>query len=373
VGATINVTVTAPDQSGTPSLDMLTSTIASLDGGSVNVISQSGSMDLGSSELISSTGGASANSSTGSHLAFGIYTTGGGDVNVIAEGDVDIDGSRIATYDGGNILVESLVGDVNVGNGTADLNTVATVFSSEPSQEPYAEDVFGSGIVANTLVPALPNEEFPPNAAKVPGNITVTTPQGNITASSAGIVQEALDGSITPGPTVTLTAGTLPSGSSPGYVGNIDLGNSGVIGGAVNLSANGNITGQIVSRQNSSVNAAQSFSGTLLSGGLGDVSAGGSVSGTIIGVGGVNVSGGSGVSATLLGQNVSVNGGANQDTLGSSATATAATQSAVQAASTQSQQQITADQTQGPDSKEKKPQVEKVSRVTVLLSDASSH
>src|SRR5436189_59108 len=82
---------------------------------------------------------------------------------------------------------------------------------------------------------------------------------------------EALNGNVSAGPTVTLTAGTPPSGTegqpdySPGFQGNIDLGDSGVIGGTINATANGNIKGLVISRQNSTINAAQSFSGTVLS------------------------------------------------------------------------------------------------------------
>jgi filamentous hemagglutinin family protein len=385
VGATLDVSVigglmdpTQPAGVNNPyltTLDMLSSTIASLDGGDVNVVNDVGSMDLGSPELASSSGG--SGSATGQHLGFGIYSTGGGDVSVTALDDVDIDGSRIATYDGGNIFVESLQGTIDVGSGTADLNTIDSVYGSEAPQAPFQEGAFGSGIVANTLEPPSPGQAFPPDAAKVPGNITVLSPEGDIVATSAGIVQEALDGSITPGPTVTLVAGTLPSGTpgmpdyNPGYPGNIDLGNSGVIGGEVNLSANGNISGEVVSRQNSDVNAAQNFSGTLLSGGSASVTGGGTISGTIIGVGGANVSGAGGVTAVVLGQNVSVNGGSSQSTLGSSATATSATQSAAQQANSQSQQQVASDQTgQTDDNKKKKPQIRKVGRVTVILSAA---
>lgn len=368
VGASIDVTVTGPDTAQGAALTMLTSTIASLDGGNVNVVATDGSMDLGSSELLNSTGQSGVG--TGTHSAFGIYTTGGGNVTVTALGDVDIDGSRIATYDGGNIVVESLTGSVNIGNGTPDLNSINVVYTSEPPNSPYNEDVFGSGILAETLVPPQLGAPYPPDAAKAPGNITVESPQGDIVASTAGIIQEALDGNVTPGPTVTLIAGTFPSGNSPGYAGNIDLGNSGVIGGAVTLSANGSISGQIISRQNSTVNAAQSFSGTLLAGGSADVTGGGTVSGTIIGASGVNVSAGNGVTASLLGQNVSVNGGASQDTLGSSAGATSATQSAAQQASSQSQQQVAADTTQGDDKKKKNTQIRKIGRVTVILASA---
>jgi hypothetical protein len=384
VGATITVTVTGADQLSDPSqpvgpanpvasLNALTSPIAALGGGDVNVFDTGGSMDLGSPILLAFTAGAAGSA----HLAYGIYTTGGGNVNVTAQDDVDIDGSRIATYNGGDVFIESLTGNVNVGNGSADLNTVFVAYTpGHGSGTSYTEDVFGSGIEAETLVPALNGAAFPPNAAASPGNITVEAPQGSISGGAAGIIQEALDGSLAPGPSVTLAAGTFASGTvgQPGYVtpypGNIDFGNSPIIGGDVNLSANGSINvGDVISRQNSTVNAAQSFTGNILAGGTANVNAGGTVSGTIAGIGGVNVNATGPDTASLLGQNVNANGTA-LNTLGSSATATSSTQSAAQQASSQSQQQAAADQTQEGDSKKKKPQIQKVSHVTVILSAA---
>ena len=218
-GATINVTVSGD-------LNTLGSTIASLDGGNVNVISTAGSMDLGFPGLLSPS------------LALGIYTTGGGNVNVTAEGDIDIAGSRIATFDGGNIFVESLTGNVNVGSGAGGLNAIDSVYLNPGTGQAgvYFEDVYGSGIIAYTLVPVPPGSglSWPPNAATVPGNITVETPEGNIINLSAGILQESLSGDFSPFPNITLRAGTYP-----GYPGNIVLGSAIVSSGTVDLSANG--------------------------------------------------------------------------------------------------------------------------------------
>jgi len=370
-GANLNVTVAGD-------LQMLTSTIAAEGGGDVNVISTGGSMDLGSEGLFNSQGNSANTVVSNGHLGLGIYTTGGGNVNVTALGDVDIDGSRIATFNGGNIFVESLTGSVNVGNGGSDLNTVDDFYVNPVTGQAadYREDVFGSGIVAETLVPPLPGESLPPDATTVPGNITVETPEGDIVAGTGGILQEALDGSITAGPTINLTAGTPASGTpgqpgySPGYVGNIDLSDSGVIGGTVNLTANGNISGLVISRQNSTVTAAQNFTGTLLSGGTANVSGGGTVAGTIIGVGGANVSGAGGITASVLAQNANV-GGKSADTLGSQTTATSSTQSAAQQANSQAQQVASTGTDQDEEKKKKKkPLIQHVGRVTVILSTA---
>ena len=362
VGATVKVTVAGD-------LTMLTSTIAALGGGDVNVTSTGGTLDLGLQEL----------SPALQQVGPGIFTSGPGHVSVTAFGNVNIDGSRIATFDGGNITVESQTGTVNVGSGGDTYNGVYVSYVDPAGNANfYAEYVYGSGIVANTLVTpgptaayATPGSEWPPHHASAPGNITVDAPRGDITASLGGITQEALDGNTATGPTITLTAGTPASATSPGYSGNIDLGQSGVIGGTVNLTANGNITGLIISRQNSTVNAAQNVGVSVISGGTADVSGGGSVSGVIVGAGGVSVSGGS-VTATALGQNVSVNGGASQSTLGSSATATGAAQSAANQADAQAREQLANNDgnTEDPNKKQKPlPVIRRVKRVTVILPD----
>ena len=370
LGAMVNVIVSG-------NLDMLTSTIATLGGGDVDVTSTGGSMDLGTEELFNTT----------RQVGFGVFSSGSGNVTVTALGNININGSRVATYDGGNIFVESMEGNVDAGTGGETLTGVALNYVNPitGTAAQYLETDFGNGILAYTLEPGLVEFGYPPAdfpVSQVPGDITVLAPRGNISASLGGILQEALDGSITAGPTINLVAGTLAtpasgtpgqpgySPGSPGYTGNIDLGNSGVIGGTVNLTANGNITGLVISRQNSTINAAQSFSGTLLSGGSANLTAGGTVSGTIIGVTSANVSGGGGITASVLSQNVNVQG-QKADTLGSSANATSSSQSAANQANSQAQQVANNDTSPVDDNKNKKrPQIRRVSRVTVILSAA---
>jgi filamentous hemagglutinin family protein len=356
-GADLNVTVAGD-------LSMLTSAIASTGGGNVTVTSTGGSMNLGTEQ------------SPGPlrQIGLGIYTSGDGNVNVTAYNDVNVNGSRIAAFDGGNITVESQHGSVNAGDGAATLVQLGSAYVDPRTGQAgfYQEDVFGSGIIANTLV----NPSQVPGGAQTPGNITVLTPNGDINANQGGIIQEALNGNVAAGPTVTLTAGTPASGGSPAVIGNIDLGESGVIGGTVIATATGNITGLIISRQNSTVNAAQSFSGTVLSGGSANVSAT-SISGasTIIGVGGVSVSGTLGTGAQVLGQNVSVNGGASTSTLGTSANASTSATSASSTAGDQSQQQVANNGGSGGDDKDKKGKgpglVRRTGRVTVILPEKS--
>ncbi len=379
-GATVDVTVNA-DQTGTvvvdgttiaphDSLSMLTSTIATIGGGNVNVTSTGGSMDLGSEDLFGN---------ETRDLGFGVYTSGNGDVNVTAENDIDIDGSRIASYNGGNISIVSLQGNVDAGDGGAAYIQVpvAYVDPADGEAQVYREAVFGSGIVADTLI----DPSQVPDSAVIPGNVTVETFQGDINANLGGILQEALDGNVSAGPTITLVAGTASSGTfgqpgySPGYGGNINLGQAGAIGGTVNATAygtqpNGNINGLVISRQNSDINAAQNFSGAVLSGGSANVSGGGTVSGIIVGVTGANVTGAGGVSAQVLSQNANV-GGVAQNTLGATATATATSQSASGQASSDSKQELASNETGTDDDEKKKqkmhPLIRRIKRVTVIL------
>jgi len=222
--------------------------------------------------------------------------------------------------------------------------------------------IYGSGVVATSLPKSIQAAGENP----LPGNITVETPNGNISSSDAGVLQYALDGSTAAGPTITLVAGT-PNVASTANQGNVDLGHSGVIGGSVDTSAQGNVSGLVISRQNSVINTVGSFSGTLLAAGTADISAGGSVSGTIIGVGGITANAGS-MTATLLSQNVS--GGTSA--LASSATTTTTGASAAATASAEATQQAntapTDNQNQDDLKKKKLPLIRKLSRVTVILS-----
>jgi hypothetical protein len=354
LGASVNVTAAGD-------LNMLTSTIAALGGGNVNVTSINGSMDLGSQSLFGS-----AFRSPG----FGIFTSGQGNVTVTAEGDINVDGSRIATYDGGNISVESLQGNVNAGTGGTEFISLflSYVDPLTGKANSYQEAVTGSGIMATTLV----DPSQVPGSPVLPGNISVLTPRGSIYASQGGILQQALNGSVAGGPTITLAAGTSASASSPGYLGNIDLGNSGVIGGTVNVQANGNVSGLVIARQSTTINAAQSFTGTVLAGGSATLSAGGSVSGTVIAVTSASVSGGQGVTATVLSQSASVGGAAASSTLGTTATATTASTAAAATATTETRDQLAQESSSNPDDDAKKKKAKpaltrRVGRVTVIL------
>lgn len=349
-------------------LEMPASTIACLaPGGSVTVtasgeIPNSGlnengigvSMDLGSQELLPF----ESQIMSSKKLGLGIYTTGGGDVNVTALGTINVDSSRIATFDGGDITVESFTGDVNAGSG----GSVAVPVSYFASDFYGAdlEDVPANGIVAATLTGG---RTIPPGADLLPGNITVDTPEGSIYASSGGISQWAYNEILTASSgtaSVTLDAG------SDGYIGNLNLGNSGVIGINVNASASGNINGLIIAEGNANINAIGDIAGTIFSGGVTTIGSGGTVSGTIVAAGGLNTSGGN-ISASIF--TTSVNGGAG--TLATSTTASSATQSAANQTSSLNQQQVASSGTDDDKKKKKKAELHTIGRVTVILPKSS--
>jgi filamentous hemagglutinin family protein len=300
-GADINLDLTG-------NLTMYSSAVSSLNGGSINIFA-GGNVIAGSSDF-----------TVNSAAARGIYTAGQGDVTVIANGDINVAGSRIAAYDGGNVTVESLNGNIDAGNGGSGFVIVYDYVVDPVTRRvtSYAPTIPGSGILATT---------FPNDKGRQVGNILVEAPNGNINASSGGIVQLPLNGVTGGNSIVEVLAGSqLQDGhGNPVYAGNISSGvvvqispgrninadNSGVIGNNVRLDASGSIAGVIFARQNIDLTAVQNVNVTALAEGSVSASAGGSISGTIIGVGGVSASGSS------IDANLESNNAVSGDTSGS--------------------------------------------------------
>ncbi|HEX7571330.1 MAG TPA: filamentous hemagglutinin N-terminal domain-containing protein [Verrucomicrobiae bacterium] len=188
------------------------------------------------------------------NAAKGIFTTSGGNVSVTANGDVNVNGSRIAAYDGGNLTVLSQTGDVNAGVGGAgyvsltalELNPLTGQLVSIPASIP------GSGILATTVVGS--------HAAL--GNILVETPNGNISASQGGVLQISFNGTDASRATAELLAGYELQDASGQLVSaqnlnlgtpvrisdnrNIDASGSGIIAQNVIVKATGKVDGLFV-------------------------------------------------------------------------------------------------------------------------------
>jgi hypothetical protein len=368
-GASVNVTVGG-------NLNMITSSIFSEDGGNVTV-SAGGEIDL-------SEGTSGHYFDFKTTAPYGIFTVGHSDVSVTANEDINVGAARIATFDGGNVFVESFNGDVNAGSGVTEALNVWGVFD-DPATGLAASVEFGDYTDATTLLEnpppygcgilaEIPTKLYQTGGISQPGNIVVETPKGNIVSTSGGITQLALNGSIN-GPSVTLIAGTAGTTSPTDTdAGNVLLGAGGVIGGEVNVTATGKIQGYFVSKQNLNVTGL-SFTGLGLAGQTANVSASQAGSGpvVIVGIGAVNATG-LGSSAELIGQNVSANGGAAQSTLGTSANASTASQNAAGVASTDTKQQVASNENGNDDDEKKKqlhPLMQHVKRVTVILPQKS--
>jgi hypothetical protein len=284
-GADINVNLSGD-------LDMFATTISTLNGGNISV-NAAGDVNVGSTYV-----------SGNDDYARGIYTTGEGSVSVIAGGNIEVAGSRIAAYDGGNVTVESLYGNVDAGNGGSGSVTV---------DEYYVDPLTGTTEFSNPTIPlsGILAMTFPPRdssstePAYSVGNVLVETPQGSITASAAGVVQLPLNGSDSSSATVTVLAGSRDAGGNILYVGDIDTSGAGVIGSTVKMDATGGIIGLIFARDNADITAQQNADVTVLAQGTANVSAGGNLSGTIVGVGGLSASSGGSIDASLLSQNIS--------------------------------------------------------------------
>ena len=363
-GAAVNVNVSGD-------LSLLTSSINSIDGGNVTV-NVGGNIEIGNGNFDFQTSD-----------CYGIYTSGYSDVKVTAIGDIEVGGGCIATFNGGNVFVESFDGDVSAGNGANRALFVYSIFPNPNTGDPVFGIIgdltspeslqidptpYGSGILAE-----FPIQKYQwPGGKTQPGNITVLTPNGNIISSRGGISQFALNNSIGGQPYVSLTAGTTGKPATDDQ-GNIILGQGGVVGGTINITAEGKVEGLIVSQHDANINAAQSFSGTVLSGGAANFSGAGSISGTVVGIGGINTGSASLGSVSLLTQNLSGGGVSGVSTLGTSSAATAASQAAAQQSS-QASEQVASGNTDDEDDKKKKkkPEIRKVSRVTVILSSAVS-
>jgi filamentous hemagglutinin family protein len=350
-GANIDISVSG-------NISMLSSTIESEYGGAIN-INCGGTIDIGSALV----------PSFSNQRPLGIVSLWGGNINVIANGNINVDGSRIAAYDGGNIFVESLDGDVNAGSGGSGSVLVTKPYLNQNGQLEELNDVIpGSGILA-TSYPQLVSGQ---TSGQI-GNITVETPLGNIVANQGGISQLALGPVAHNDATINLNAGSRNSDGTVAFVGDVDAAGSGVIGGQVNITATGNINGLVVASVGANVNALQNVSATVLSQGAASVSAGGTVSGTVVGVGTVSVSGAVDVAAAFGGSGVSTSGAvsgaavAAAPTASNSGAAAATTQQVTQ--STQSNSDLAAnDNAEDNDKKKKKKQLmEYVGRVTVLL------
>jgi filamentous hemagglutinin family protein len=162
-------------------LDMFSTMIASLYGGNI-YINAGGDINVGSPVF-------SANTTD----PRGIFSTDQGNVAVYADGNIDVNGSRIAVYDtrqtsdnssgtlGGSVTVVSRNGNIDAGNGGSGFVDFYS-YRAGPDQTvaSFHSEIPGSGIMDVSYTQ--------------PGSILVESPNGSVNAGAGGILQLLLNG-----------------------------------------------------------------------------------------------------------------------------------------------------------------------------------
>jgi hypothetical protein len=186
--------------SGTGVIDMTTSQISTFSGRDDIYILSGGHIDVGRSTFVKEE----------QRQSTGIFTASGGSIGIYAEGDINVNESRVMTFRGGDISIWSNLGNINAGRGSKtainlDPPKVEKEYipGTDPPQYKYflvfRPPAVGSGIRAVTYDPdgiEGPLQEPPP------GDIFAFAPQGVIDAGEAGIA----GGNVTLGATAVLNA-----------------------------------------------------------------------------------------------------------------------------------------------------------------------
>lgn len=224
-------------------LTMFSSSIASLNGGDISV-DAGGTISLGSSQFTVPTFGAR-----------GIYTTSGGDISAIAGSDLDVNGSRLATYNGGNITAESLNGNINVGSGASTPVSITAFYEDPSSHTVYSDSPQPpfSGIIALTFDGT--DKNFPAPAPEL-GNILVEAPNGSINANVAGILQVPLNHKDYPNAVTAVFAGSELRDANGNPLTAADLGTPSIQGSLATAAANDQPQTVVVGGQRIQVSAA---------------------------------------------------------------------------------------------------------------------
>ena len=154
-----------------------------------------GNLNVGTT-LLPSTSQSSTTTSTG------ILTETGGAINIFTVGDVNVNQSRLMTFQGGDITVWSDQGSINAGKGSKtaiDANPPQYSCKNGVCSEVFTPPAVGSGIRALTYA-SNPNTPPPPE-----GNIYLFAPSGDIDAGEAGIS----GGTVVLGATAILNASNI--------------------------------------------------------------------------------------------------------------------------------------------------------------------
>jgi filamentous hemagglutinin len=149
------------------------SRIYTLSGGNLTLIVPGGNIDVGLASVPAFLGERPAST-------LGIVTEGTGDIDIYAQGDVNVNSSRVFTLGGGNILIWSNQGSIDAGLGaktSVSAPPPSILISSDGTVTlDFAGAAVGSGIRTIQTEPTTP-----------PGNVELIAPLGTVNAGDAGI------------------------------------------------------------------------------------------------------------------------------------------------------------------------------------------
>jgi hypothetical protein len=155
-------------------LDLISSQIYTLSGGNISILVPGGSIDVG---LAFTPVGIITPKTPGQ---LGIVAEGAGNIDIYAEGDVNVNSSRIFTLGGGNILIWSDLGSIDAGNGSKSSLSVppptVLVNADGTITIDYSGSLSGSGIRTIQTDPGVPA-----------GDVDLDAPVGTVNAGDAGI------------------------------------------------------------------------------------------------------------------------------------------------------------------------------------------
>ncbi len=151
--------------------------IYTLQGGSIDILTPGGSVDVG---LATTPPAVTQQGIVRQPSDLGIVTEQSGDVDILSQGDVLVNSSRVFTLGGGNIAIWSSAGSIDAGRGAKSAISapppVVTVSASGQITIDSGAAVSGSGIRTIITDPSLPA-----------GDVDLVAPIGTVNAGDAGI------------------------------------------------------------------------------------------------------------------------------------------------------------------------------------------
>lgn len=148
------------------------SQIQTLQGGNINLLAPGGQINIGLAASDLATGKSAAE--------LGVVAQGSGNINILAQGDIEVNQSRVFTLDGGNINIWSSNGNIDAGRGAKSaVGTQAPTANYDAFGNlilAYPPDVAGSGIRAQSAY-----------TSQLIGNVALAAPAGVVNANEAGI------------------------------------------------------------------------------------------------------------------------------------------------------------------------------------------